>query len=80
MDVERKVRILEGLGYAAALMVGVGSLTDVRVLDYFNALGLVFAIVVIVRLMVMNVKGGMAERMYEPPEDLDSDLTDIPPR
>jgi len=62
---EKKLRALEGLGYVAAFMIGLGGLTDVEILDYFNILGLVFAIIVIIRLMVMNVSLGLVQRLYD---------------
>lgn len=70
---ERKLRSLEGLGYVAALMIGLAGLTDLEVLRYFNILGLVFAIIVIVRLMVMNVSMGLMQQLYDAPGALDSD-------
>ncbi len=62
-----KLRSLEGLGYLAAFMIGIGSLLDIQALRYFNALGLVFAIIVIVRLLVMNISVGYMNSLYEPP-------------
>lgn len=73
---EGKLRFLEGLGYVAAAMIGLGGVTSSRALYFFNVLGLVFAIIVIVRLMVMNVSLGLVQRLYEPPPDQDSALTD----
>jgi hypothetical protein len=78
----KKLRFLEGIGYAAAFMIGGGGLaqvmglTQVKVLGYFNVLGLVFAVIVIIRLMVMNVSLGLVHRLYEPPSDLDSEMTE----
>ncbi len=72
---ERKLRYLEGLGYVAALMIGLGGITDVKVLKYFNILGLVFAIIVIIRLMVMNIAMGMVQKLYEPPTETESNIT-----
>jgi len=70
-----KLRLLEGLGYCAALMIFmgavVGRLYAVPVLDAFNALGLVFAIIVIVRLMVMNITLGHGESLFGDVEELD---------
>jgi hypothetical protein len=72
---QRKLRALEGLGYVAALMIGLGGLADAQALRYFNILGLVFAIVVIVRLLVMNISLGLVQRLYEPPlGGMDSEL------
>jgi len=74
----KRLRSLEGLGYLAAFMIGVGGLLDKEALAYFNVLGLVFAIIVIVRLLVMNISLGYMDRMYEPPSvaDADDDLQD----
>jgi len=71
MSEERKLRSLEGLGYVAAFMIGVGGITEVKALDYFNALGLVFAIVVIVRLMVMTIEMRVVQTMYDLSDDVD---------
>jgi hypothetical protein len=74
---ERKLRSLEGLGYIAAFMIGLGGLTDAKALDYFNILGLVFAIIVIIRLMVMNISLGLVQRLYESPGALDSEIKEL---
>ncbi len=70
-----KLHVLEGLGYCAALMIFVGAvvgrLTAAPILDYFNALGLVFAIIVIVRLMVMNITLGQGLNIFDETEELD---------
>jgi len=66
MGDERKLRSLEGLGYVGAFMFGVGGLINVEALRYFNVLGLVLAIIVIVRLMVMNIDIRMLQSLYEP--------------
>jgi len=58
MERRQKLSALEGLGYAGALMIAVGGLTNSEALRYFNVLGLVFAIIVIVRLMVMSIRQG----------------------
>ena len=71
---EQKLRSLEGLGYVAACMIAVGGVWDSTALKYFNLLGLVFAIIVIIRLMVMNVAMGLVRRMYDSPMALDADL------
>ena len=71
---ERKLRSLEGLGYIAACMIAVGGLWDSTALRYFNLLGLVFAIIVIIRLMVMNVSMGLVRMIYEPQATLDAEL------
>lgn len=72
MHEQRKLRALEGLGYVAALMIGVGGMTDVEALNYFNVLGLVFAIIVIIRLMVMNIDLRAVQSLYEPPVGTES--------
>ncbi|MHC5033936.1 MAG: hypothetical protein ACYTFZ_02730 [Planctomycetota bacterium] len=72
----RRLRSLEGLGYLAALMIAVGGLTDAKALDYFNILGLVFAIIVIVRLMVMNISMGLVQQLYDSNTGLDLELTE----
>ena len=77
MSEMQKLRSLEGLGYLAAFMIGVGGLIENRSLVYFNVLGLVFAIIVIVRLLVMNIALGYADRLYEPPSSMDTDLDDV---
>jgi hypothetical protein len=66
-DNARKLRSLEALGYIAAFMIALGGLTDSKALDYFNILGLVFAIIVIIRLMVMNVSLGLVQQIYDAP-------------
>ncbi|MHC4591484.1 MAG: hypothetical protein ACYS8L_02175 [Planctomycetota bacterium] len=72
----RRLRSLEGLGYLAALMIAVGGLTDAKALDYFNILGLVFAIIVIIRLMVMNISMGLVQQLYDSTTSLDLELTE----
>ena len=72
----RKLRTLEGLGYLAALMIGVGGLMDTQALRYFNALGLVFSIIIIVRLLVMNISLGYMDSYYDVPGSSDSETTD----
>jgi hypothetical protein len=74
---ERKLRALEGLGYVAAVMIGLGGVAELEALRYFNLLGLVFAVIVIIRLMVMNISMGLVDRMYEPPPPLDSDIAEL---
>ena len=65
MSEERKLRALEGMGYAGALMIGIGSLySKFEALRYFNVFGLVFAIIVIVRLMVMGLQLGRPEGLF----------------
>ena len=50
----RKLRILEGLGYTAAVLVGLAALTNWKVFEKLEIIGLVFGIIVIVRLLVFN--------------------------
>lgn len=74
---QSKLRALEGLGYVAAFMIGVGGLIDVKLLERFNILGLVFAIIVIVRLLAMNISLGLVQHLYDAPFGAgDSDITD----
>ena len=77
MSSESKLRVLEGLGYVSAFMIGVGGIVDSKALDYFNALGLVFAIIVIVRLMVMNIMLGAAQQLFVEPDDFDDEPEDF---
>jgi hypothetical protein len=75
MSEHGKLRALEGLGYTGALMIGIGSLySEFEALRYFNVFGLVFAIIVIVRLMVMGLRLGRPEAMFRPSLDGDGDL------
>jgi hypothetical protein len=62
-----KLRALEGLGYVAAFMIGVGGLVETEFVAKFNILGLVFAIIVIVRLLAMNISLGLVQRLYDAP-------------
>ena len=64
---QSKLRTLEGLGYVAAFMIGLGGLVKAEYISTFNILGLVFAIIVIVRLLVMNISLGLVQRLYESP-------------
>jgi len=64
MSEDGKLRALEGLGYVGALMIGIGSLSSISALRYFNVFGLVFAIIVIVRLMVMGLRLGRPEGLF----------------
>jgi hypothetical protein len=65
MSEEGKLKALEGMGYVGALMIGIGSLySKWEALRYFNVFGLVFAIIVIVRLMVMGLRMGRAEGLF----------------
>jgi hypothetical protein len=77
MDV-KTLRALEGLGYVAAVMIGVGGLVDNQVTEIFNVLGLVFAVIVIVRLMVMQIMyGGSGSEGYPGEEPFESDLDSL---
>ena len=73
---EKKLQILEGLGYVAAIMIAVGGITDIRALRYFNVLGLVFAIIVIVRLMSMNIAISQIAQTYNPSVNDESGISD----
>ena len=77
---QSKLRALEGLGYVAAFMIGVGGLVETQFIQKFNILGLVFAIIVIVRLLAMNISLGLVQRLYDAPfGSSDSDATDARP-
>ncbi len=67
MSEDGKLKALEGMGYVGALMIGIGSLcAKWEALRYFNVFGLVFSIIVIVRLMVMGLRlGGTATLFRE---------------
>jgi len=67
MSEDAKLRALEGLGYVGALMIGVGSIfSRFEALRYFNIFGLVFSIIVIVRLMVMGLRLGRPGALFRP--------------
>ena len=66
-----KLRALEGLGYVAAFMIGVGGLVEKKFIENFNILGLVFAVIVIVRLLAMNISLGLVQRLYDVPFSAD---------
>jgi hypothetical protein len=70
MNTDQRLKVLEGLGYTAALMIGVGGIFQSKVLYFFNVFGLVFAVIAIVRLMVMQI------RMNMRPEELFSTAVD----
>ena len=75
MSEQGKLRALEGMGYAGALMIGIGSLfSEFNALRYFNIFGLVFAIIVIVRLMVMGLRLGRPEQLFRAGFDGDDEL------
>ncbi len=71
MNSEVKLKVLEGIGYTAAIMIAVGGIHESKVLDYFNVLGLTFAVIAIVRLMVMNVRLRAELGSYRPSEGED---------
>jgi hypothetical protein len=81
MTTSKRLRTLEGLGYVAAILIGVGGLTDIlgktsRVMKTFNIIGLVFGVIVIVRLIVMNISQAELNRqMMERPPSFDSETT-----
>ena len=68
------LRALEGLGYVAAVMIGVGGLVNNEVTRIFNVLGFVFAVIVIVRLMVMQIAYGGPVDTYRGEETFESEL------
>jgi hypothetical protein len=70
----KTLRTLEGLGYVAAVMIGVGGLVNNEVTKVFNVLGLVFAVIVIVRLMVLQIIYGGPTDPYPSEEPFESDL------
>ena len=75
MSEDTKLRLLEGMGYAGALMIGIGSLySEFAALRYFNIFGLVFAIIVIVRLMVMGLRLGRPEGLFRGGIPADDDM------
>ena len=75
MSEDSKLRLLEGMGYAGALMIGIGSLySEFTALRYFNIFGLVFAIIVIVRLMVMGLRLGRPEGLFRGGVPADDDM------
>jgi thiosulfate reductase cytochrome b subunit len=56
---EKSLHVLEGLGYCAAVLIGVSGLGDSQALRLFHVAGLIIALVVIVRLLSMSIaKGG----------------------
>ena len=73
------------MGYIGALMIGIGSLSSGTALRYFNVFGLVFAIIVIVRLMVMGLRlgrpGGIFRNGVSGDDEMDteslSDMTEL---
>ena len=74
MGDDEKLRLLEWLGYVAAVMIGVGATKgDVEPLEYFNVLGLAFAVIVIVRLMVMNIRQRQQVQLFEESDDSGAD-------
>jgi len=81
MTTLKRLRTLEGLGYVAAILIGVGGLTDIlgktsRVMKTFNIIGLVFGVIVIVRLVVMNItQAELSRQMLERPPSFDSETT-----
>lgn len=77
---QSKLRALEGLGYVAAFMIGVGGLVNSQFVQQLNVLGLVFAIIVIVRLLAMNISLGLVQRLYDAPlSTTESDTTERNP-
>ena len=56
MGTLRQIRILEGLGYVAALMIGAAGFTDRTELRWFNIAGLMFGLIAVVRLLGVNME------------------------
>ena len=83
MKGSKRLRLLEGMGYVAAVLIGIGGLMDLldrstTVMRTFNIFGLVFGVIVIVRLIVMNiVQAELTQQMMERPPSFDSEE---PPR
>ncbi len=51
----RQVRLLEGVGYVSAVLVGAACATELEVLRLFHVAGLMFGLIVVVRLLAMNL-------------------------
>ena len=49
------IRIIAGLGYVGAVMVGLGSVSQEQTIKYLYAVGFVFCIVSIVRLLSISI-------------------------
>ncbi len=64
MSEDGKLKALEGMGYVGALMIGIGSLCEAKALHYFNVFGLVFSVIVIVRLMAMGLRLGATATLF----------------
>ncbi len=77
MNDRKRLRVLEGLGYASAMMVAVGGVLDQQVLRLIHLFGLVFAVIAIVRLMVMNVRLGQAAMLFDSSNSMDMELPDF---
>jgi hypothetical protein len=74
-DKGRKLRVLELMGYIAAFMVGAGGLVSDEALKFVNTIGLVFAIIVIVRLLVIDISSHQYEELDIPqPSDVTLNL------
>ncbi len=58
----RKLRVLEAVGYAAALLAGAAAIIDVEGFERLQPAGLIFAIIVIVRLLVFNASLSVGAR------------------
>jgi len=80
----KRLRVLEGMGYVAAVLIGVGGLMDLldessTVMKTFNIFGLVFGVIVIVRLIVMNIaQAELTQQMMERPPSFDSEESPSP--
>lgn len=74
MERTKRLRILEGLGYVSAMMVAAGGILDQQVLRLVHLFGLVFAIIAIVRLMVMNIRLGESVSLFEPMGKVNAEL------
>jgi hypothetical protein len=75
----RRLRVLEGVGYVAAVMIGAGAVGDAKALRCFNVMGLVFAVIVILRLMVMNMERSTSDAARDASEVLGMDVGEDEP-
>ena len=69
MVTKTTIRIIEALGYVGAVMVGLGSVTQEQTIKYLYAVGFVFCIVSIVRLLSIGI-ALQTERLSETGSDV----------
>ena len=77
---DKSLHVLEGLGYCAAVLIGVSGLGDSQALKLFHVAGLIIALVVIVRLLSMNIvksgcSGTSAADIQVAPEENKEEVT-----